>query len=89
MKIIWDKVGGGLAIKSAKTRDSVGVSSARDLKNVTVHVYKNRQRRDVRANVATFLRVTIPTSRHSREWKFQRHDVTKGYFFHFSLTLRR
>ena len=31
-KIIWDKVGGGLAVESAKTRESVRVSSVLDLK---------------------------------------------------------
>ena len=36
---------------------------------------KTGQCHDVKVNVATFPRVTIPTSRHSRELQFQRCDV--------------
>ena len=75
----------------AKNRSTVRFLRVLDMRRMNVNVHKNRamsrrsgQRRDVRANVATFR----PMSRRSRELycqhrdvEIQRHDVPKGESF--------
>ena len=87
-KIGWDEVGRGLAVESAKTRERVRVSNLLDMKMRMFMLIKTGQR-DVRANVATIQRVTNPTSRCSREWKFQHRDVSKKCSKSFVPTSRR